>query len=98
VDKDTPISEFEDSRENARTAYDNMIASAAQVRDVRLDDLQNANENLRAAVDDIDDDATLQEAKDSIQDEVDEVSNQLSQSLNDVDCGSGQGGQERSDE
>ncbi len=98
IDKDTPISEFEDARENVRVSYDNMIASAAQVRDVRLDDLQEANDNLRAAVDDIDDDATLQEARDSIKDDVDEVSNQLSQALNDVNCGSGQGGQERSDE
>ena len=47
IDKDTPVSEFEDARENVRIAYDNMIASAEQVRDVRLDDLQEANENLQ---------------------------------------------------
>lgn len=98
VDKGTPISEFEDTRENVRIAYDNMIASAEQVRDVRLDDFQEANDNLKAAVDDIDDDATLQEARGSIKDEADEVSKQISQMLNDVNCGSGQGGQERSDE
>ena len=35
VDQQTrPSSEFEDARENVRTAYDNMIASAEQVRDV----------------------------------------------------------------
>lgn len=98
VDRDTPIEEFEDARENVRITYNNMIASAQQLRDVRLDDLEQANANLEGAVDDIDDDATLQEALDSIKDEAEEVSIQLSQVLNDVDCGSGQGQEEKSSE
>ena len=98
VDDDTSVDDFEQARENARTAYDNMIASAEQLREVNVEELQEANDNLRAAIDDIDDDATLQEARDSIEDEADEVAVQVSQILNDTDCGSGQGGQERSDE
>jgi hypothetical protein len=98
VDRNTPIEEFEGAREDVRVTYDNMIASGQQVREVRLDELEEANDNLREAVDDIDDDATFQEALDSIKDEAEEVSVQLSQVLNDVDCGSGQGAQENSDE
>jgi hypothetical protein len=97
VDSDTSIEEFQESRENARIAYDNMIASAQEVAEARVDDLQEANDDLKAAVG-VDDDATLQEARDSIQDEADEVSKQISQLLNDVNCGSGQGAQENSDE
>ncbi len=58
VDRNTPIEEFEDAREDVRITYENMIASAQQLPEVRLDDLQEANDNLRAAVDDIDDEAT----------------------------------------
>jgi hypothetical protein len=98
VDSDTTVDEFDQLRENVRTTHDNLVASAAELRDVRLDDLQEAQDNLRSAIDDIDDDASLQEARDSIEEEVDEVAQQTSQVLNDVNCGSGQGGQERSDE
>ena len=98
VDNETSVDEFEAARESVRNAYNNVIASAEQLRDVRLDDLKEANDNLSEAVDDIDDDASLDEALASIDEEVEEVSVQLSQVLNDVNCGSGQGGQERSDE
>lgn len=98
VDKNTTVDEFDQIRENVRTTHDNMVASAEQLGEVRLDDLEEAQDNLRAAIDDIDDDASLQEARDSIEEEVDEVAQQTSQVLNDVDCGSGQGAQERSDE
>ena len=98
VDSDTSVEDFEAAREGVVVSYENMVASAQQLRDVRLDDLEQANANLRAAIDDIDDDASLQEARDSIQEESEQVSKELSQLLNDVDCGSGQGGQENSDE
>ena len=98
VDVNTPIEEFEDARDDVLTTYENMITSGQQVRDVRLDEFQAANEAFREAVDDIDDEATFQEARDSIRDEAEEVSVQLSQVLNDVNCGSGQGAQENSDE
>jgi hypothetical protein len=98
VDNETSVEDFEAARESVRNAYDNVITSAQQLREVRLDDLQEANDNLRAAIDDIDDDASLDEALSSIDEEVEEVTLQLSQVLNDVNCGSGQGGQERSDE
>jgi hypothetical protein len=98
VDENTTIDEFDQIRENVLTAHDNMLASAQQLRYTRVDDLEEAESNLRSAIEDIDDDATLQEARSSIEDEVDEVAQQTSQVLNDVDCGSGQGAQERSDE
>jgi hypothetical protein len=99
VDRDTPIEEFEETRDIVRERYDAMIESARGLTDVRLDDLEEANNALRAAVDDIDDDASLQEALDSIEDEADEVATQIGQLLVGVEgCGSGQGGQELSDE
>lgn len=98
LDGDTPIDEFQENREQVRIAYDNMIQSAFQVKDARVDDLEEANNQLQAAIDDIDDDATLQEAKDAIEDEANEVSKQLGQMLNNVECGSDQGTQEQSDE
>jgi hypothetical protein len=98
VDRDTPVEEFEDIREDVQTTYDNMVASAAQLREVRLDDLEQAKANLSAAVDDIDDDASLQEGLASIEEEADEVALQFSQVFNDANCGSGQGAQENSDE
>jgi hypothetical protein len=98
VDSDTSVEDFDTAREDVRVSYENLVASAQELRDVRLDDLEQANDDLRNAIDDIDDDASLQEALDSIDDEAEEVSLQLSQVLNDVNCGSGQGGQENSDE
>jgi hypothetical protein len=98
VDGDTSVEDFEDIREDVRITYENMIASAAELREVRLDELNQANENLRGAIDDIDDDASLQEALSSIEEEADEVVLQLSQAFNDAECGSGQGAQENSDE
>jgi hypothetical protein len=98
VDKDTTVDEFDQLRENARTSYDNMIASAEELRYSRLSELEDAKSGLDQAIDDIDDDATLQEARASIEEEVDNVALEVSQALNDVDCGSGQGAQERSDE
>lgn len=98
IDKSTTVDEFDQLRENVKTTHANMVASAEELKDVRLDDLEEAEDNLRSAIDDIDDDQSLQEARGSIQDEVDEVAKQMSQVLNDVDCGSGQGGQEQSDE
>jgi hypothetical protein len=98
ADRNTPIDEFEGLRENAINAYENMINSARAVGYARLDELEEANNELRAAVDDIDDPATVGEALDSVEEEVEQVSIEISQILNDVDCGSGQGAQERSDE
>ena len=99
VDADTPIEDFEDAREDVRITYENMINSALQLRGVELVELEEANNELRAAVDDVDDEATFQEARDSIEEEVEEVSIQLAQVMNDtVDCGSGQGQDEKSSE
>jgi hypothetical protein len=98
VDVNTPIEEFEDAREDVRTTYENMINSAQQLREARIDELEQANANLEAAIGDIDDEATLQQALDSIKDEADQVAEEISQLLNDVNCGSSQGAQENSDE
>ena len=99
VDRDTPIEEFEEIRDIVRARFDAVVESAGNLTDVRLDDFEEAVNNLRAAIDDIDDDASLQEALDSIEDEADEVATQIGQLLVGVEgCGSGQGGQELSDE
>jgi hypothetical protein len=98
ADDDTSLDEFEELRENARIAYENMIRSLETLRYARLEEIEEANDEFRAAVDDIDDEGTLGEALESIEDELEELSIELSQVMNDVDCGSGQGAQERSDE
>jgi hypothetical protein len=98
VDEDTSVEEFEETRELVRTTYEDMIQSAQGVRNARIDELNEANENLRAAVDDIDDDASLQEGLDSIEEEADAVSEEVAQMFNDVQCGSGQGGEEDREE
>jgi hypothetical protein len=98
TDSDTSIEEFEELRDNVRTAYDNMLASAQAVRYSRINELEDAFADLRSAIEDIDTDQSLQEARDSIEEEVEQASIEIAQIMNDVDCGSGQGGQERSDE
>jgi hypothetical protein len=97
-DVNTPIDEFEQTREDVETTYNNMINSAQQVREVRVDELQQANANLRAAVEDINDEQSLSEALDSVKDEADAVAEQISSLFNDINCGSSQGAQENSDE
>jgi hypothetical protein len=78
------------------------LAALGELRDVDsdtpIDELEDANDELRATIDDISDDATLGEALDQIDTAVEDFSVELSQVLNDVNCGSGQGGQETSDE
>jgi hypothetical protein len=69
-----------------------MVDAAADVASVRLDDVEEARNDLVEAVDAISDEATLGEALDEVDDEIANVVSELSQALNDVDCGESGGG------
>lgn len=86
LDADSTIEEVEDARERARDAYANMIESSAGVVDERLDDMEAAWAELERAVNDIDDDSSLEDALGSVDDELEEAALQASQILNDVTC------------
>jgi hypothetical protein len=98
LDRDSTIDEFQDERDAVAASWDAMIDSAAGVADVRLDELNDARDDLQAAIDDVSDEATLGEALDSVDDEIANVTSELSQVLNDVNCGIESGGDSQSDE
>jgi hypothetical protein len=86
LDANSTFEEVEEARDRARDAYARMIESSEGVVDARLDDLEAANQELQQAVNDIDEDTTLGDALDSVDEELEEVASQASQILNDVDC------------
>jgi hypothetical protein len=87
IDKNSTNEEFEQARDDLDESYEAMIASAAAVAEVRIDDLVEAREELRSAVDDLSGDLTLEESLEAVDDEVEAVALETSQVLNDVDCG-----------
>src|SRR5262245_20050840 len=97
LDSDSTLDEIEDARARARDAHENMVATASGVVDARLDDFNEAWDALEQAVDDLDEGATLSEALDDLQDEIDDVSTEAAELLNDVDC-SGVGDSESNSE
>ena len=97
LDSDSTLDEIDDARARARDAREDMIASAAGVVEAQLDDFDEAWDALQQAVDDLDEGATLSEALDDVQDEIDDVASEAAQLLNDVDC-SGVGSEGNSDE
>ena len=63
------MGEFRTAEREVKTAFSEVQASARDVQDARFDDLQAANDNLDRAIEDIPNNATLQEAVISISDE-----------------------------
>jgi sirohydrochlorin ferrochelatase len=98
LDRNSTIEEVQDERDQVVESWDAMIDAAAGVASVRLDELNDAWDDLQAAIDDVSDEATLGEALDSVDDEIANVTSELSQVLNDVDCGGESGGDSQSDE
>jgi hypothetical protein len=98
LDRNSTVEEFQDARDQVATSYDAMIQAAADVAEVRLDELAEARDDLQAAIDDVPEDAMLGEALGAVDDEVDNVTSELSQVLNDVNCGGESGGDSQSDE
>ena len=97
LDPESTIEEIQEARDRAVDAHEDMVASAEGVVDARLDDLQTAWADLQSAVQGLDDDATLEQALDDVDDELDEASSEAAQVLNDVDC-SGVGSEGDSEE
>jgi hypothetical protein len=87
LDKNSTNEEFEQARDDLSESYDAMIASAAGVVEVRLDELNEARDDLQNAVDDLSGDLTLEESLDAVDDEVEAVALEVAQIYNDVDCG-----------
>ena len=86
LDANSTFEEVEEARDRARDAYARMIESSEDVVDARLDDLEAANQELQRAVNEIDEDSTIGDALDSVDEEIEEVATEASQILNDVDC------------
>ena len=86
LDANSTFEEVEEARDRARDAYARMVESSEDVVEARLDDLDAANEELQRAVNDIDEDSTIGDALDSVDEELEEVAKQAAQILNDVDC------------
>jgi len=87
LDADTAtIDEIEDARDRARDAYEDMINSAANVVDLRLDELGEAYDELQRAIRAIDDESTIPEALDAVDDELEAVALETAKVLNKVDC------------
>jgi hypothetical protein len=93
LDRNSTIEEVEDARDRAQNAYDNMIASAEGVVEANLDAVEQAYDDLLAAINEVNDEDTLEDALDEVDDELEELALQTSQLLNDVSC-SGVGGSE----
>ena len=98
LNRDSSIEDVEAARERARTAYENILESAVGVVEVQIDDLQDAYDELLAAVDSIDDEATIEEALDSVDDEVANVATEAGIVFNDVDCENASSDQKQSNE
>jgi hypothetical protein len=98
LNSDSTIEEVEGARERTRTAYSNLLESAVGVVEVQIDDLQDAYDELLAAVDAIDDEATIAEALDSVDDEISNVATEAGIVFNDVDCENASSDQKQSNE
>lgn len=70
LNADSTIGEIRDARDSVSASWDDVKADAATVTDARVQDLETAYNNLVQAIDDIPETATLQEARDSIQEEL----------------------------
>jgi len=98
LDSDTTVEEYQDERDQVTESYEAMIEAAASVVGLRLEDLEESRDDLQDALDDVPEDATLGEALEAVDDEVDNVARELSQVLNDVDCSGLPGEDTQSDE
>jgi hypothetical protein len=98
IDRNSSQEEFQEARDDLAESYDAMISAAAEVREVRLDELNQARDDLQQAIDEVPDDLTVGETLDAVDDEVDNVVRELSQVFNDVSCGLEPGGDSQSDE
>lgn len=87
LDSDATLEEIEAARDRVKAAHDAMIGSSVGVVEAQLDDFEEAWAELETAVDDLEADATLEEALGQVDDEVENASTTASQVLNDVDCG-----------
>jgi hypothetical protein len=87
LDADSTFEEVEDARERARNAYNAVLESREGVTEARFDDLEAAEQELQQALGDIDEDSTIGDALESVDDEIEAVALAAAQILNDVNCG-----------
>lgn len=69
IDPNSTVGDLRTAEREVKTAFSDVQASARDVQDARLDDLESANNNLDKAIQDVPNDATLQDATISISDE-----------------------------
>ena len=63
---DTTVDDYKQARENVHEAWADVKASADNLGDERFDDVEDAWEDVADSIDDVDNDATLGEARDEI--------------------------------
>jgi len=66
----TTVGELKDAKQSVTEAWTTVKASSTALDQARVNELEQAFNSLDTAVDDIPDDATIQQATDSIQDEL----------------------------
>lgn len=98
LNRNSSLEEVEEAAQVASDAYESMVEAAAGVVGVRLDDLEEAREELQNAVDDVSEDTDVGDALDEVDDEITNVVREASQVLNDVACSLDEVGDPASDE
>jgi hypothetical protein len=87
----TTVEEFNEARENVRGAWADTRDSAANLGSKRTDDLDDAWEDLEDAIDGIDDDASLAEAKAEVATAIDTYNETANDIRSGLDCSDAEG-------
>ncbi|MFB7796894.1 hypothetical protein [Isoptericola sp. NPDC056134] len=83
---DATVAEVQAARDQAQEAQETLEESISQVSDDRTDDIARSWDALVTAFGQVDDDATLAEAADSLEDEAQGVVDATSSVREDLDC------------
>ncbi|MFC7876886.1 hypothetical protein [Isoptericola sp. NPDC057391] len=83
---DATVAEVQAARDQARQAQEALEESISEVSDDRTDDIARAWDALVTAFNEVDDDATLAEAADSLKDEAQGVADATTSVREDLDC------------
>jgi len=83
---DATIEQIKDAREQVQSSYTTLVDEAKDVAQDRMADLETATDELNAAVDAVPDDATVQDALDSLKNEAADVVNARNNLDNSLNC------------
>ena len=80
------VGQLEDARDEVNDQLEDVQSSADDVEEANVDALEDAYGNLDQAIDDIDDDATLADAGQSVEDEIQAVNAAWEQLMGGLNC------------